>query len=187
MSVRQRVMQELVAVALTTLFFAAWLCVLTALKILLLDEYRIRTRGLLAALVGALILAKVVLVLEHVPLGGWVHRSPPVYDLVLRTALYGLGVLVVLLIEKAFEARHEYGGFGRALTQVLHHRDMPHVWVNAIAVASALLVFNVFAIIRKFVGGPRLVPMFFAHSGTDVPRPVPPAPATRPAGTAHVR
>lgn len=179
MSVRQRVWQEVVEVAFATLFFAAWLYILVVLKILLLDTYHIRTRGLLAALIGAVILAKVVLVLEHVPLGAWVRRRAPVYDLVLRTALYGLGVLLVLIIEKAFEARHEYGGFGRATVQVYHHRDMPHVWVNGIAVIVGLLFFNVFAIIRRFVGGPRLVRLFFSDAPSEPQTPRPLEPETR--------
>jgi hypothetical protein len=179
MSVRERVRQEVVEIALATLFFAAFLCVLVVLKILLLDEYHIRTRGLVAALIGAVILAKVVLVLEHVPLGAWVRRKPPVYDLVLRTALYGLGVLVVLLIEKAFEARHEYGGFGRATMQVYRHRDMPHVWVNTVVVLMALLLFNVFAVVRRLVGRPRLLPLFFSQAPPEPQTPRQPAPEAR--------
>jgi hypothetical protein len=167
MSFRERARQELVALALTTFFFAGWIAFLVVLKWLLLREYHVPAHGLWAALLGALVLSKVVLVMERVPMGAWIRDRAPVLDLVVRTVLYGVLVLIVLLIEKAFETRHEYGGFWPALGGVFQHRDMPHIWVNTIGIASALFVFNVFAIVRRLVGAPRLIPMFFSrHSDT---------------------
>jgi len=142
MSFGQKLKEELKSVALTTLYFAVWLGVLVVLKSLILAEYDIKFRGLSLALIGALVMAKVVLMMEHVPLGSWLRRRPLALDVMVRTGLYGLGVLVVLLFEKAFEARHEYGGFSSALIQVFQHRDMPHVWANTICVAGGLLWFR---------------------------------------------
>lgn len=159
MSFQQRAKEELKAVALTTLYFATWLGVLLILKGLVLAEYQIEFRGFSMALIGALVIAKVVLVMEHVPLGSWLHRRPAVLDVIVRTVLYGVGVFVMLLLEKALEARHEYGGFGPALAQVLQHRDMPHVWANTICVAGSLLWFNVFSIVRRHLGERALIRM----------------------------
>ena len=75
MSVRQKVSEELKALVLTTVYFAVWFALLIVLKELLLAEYEIAVGGLSFALVGALVVAKVVLVLEHVPLGPWVHKQ----------------------------------------------------------------------------------------------------------------
>ena len=122
------------------------------LKKLILAEYRIEFHGLSMVLIGALVLAKVVLVLEHVPLGTWIRTQPAVFDVILRTALYSLGVLIVLLLEKAFDGRHEYGGFGPALMAVFKHADIFHVWVNTICLSGALLVYNTLSIIRKHLG-----------------------------------
>lgn len=130
------------------------------------------------AVVGAVILAKVVLVLEHVPLGAWLRRRPAVVDVVLRTGLYGLGVLVVLVLEKAFETRHEFGGFARALPRVFQHPDMPHVWANTLCIAGALLVFNAITVVRAVLGAPTLLPLFFSAP------PTPPNRDWRPAGEA---
>jgi hypothetical protein len=69
MNLRQKLKDEIRAVAVATLYFAAWIGVLVLLKTILLAEDRIEFHGWSLALVGALVLAKVVLVLEHVPLG----------------------------------------------------------------------------------------------------------------------
>jgi hypothetical protein len=152
MALKQRLLNELKAVGVATLYFAIWLAVLVFIKQLILAEYEIQFDGFTRALVGALILAKVVLVLEHVPLGAWVKRQPAWLDVVLRTALYAAGVLLVMLLEKGFEGRDEYSGFGASLRAVFQHADIYHVWVNIIVVSGALLVYNLLAVIRVHLG-----------------------------------
>lgn len=76
MSFRDKALAEMKAIALVTAFFAAWFCVLVFLKSLILADYQIQFRGWSVGLVGALIVAKVVLLLEHISLGTWVRRQP---------------------------------------------------------------------------------------------------------------
>lgn len=160
MSVAAKLREEIKSIGLVSLYFAAWIFVLLLLKWLILAEYHIEFHGFSMVVIGALILAKVVLVLEHVPLGS--RNRPALFDVALRTGLYGLGVLVVLLLEKAFEARHDYGGFIPALTQVIHHRDTPHVLAAAIGVTGALLVFNASLVIRRHFGKLGLLEIFLS-------------------------
>ena len=68
MSLPAKLRDEIRSLGLTTLFFGVWFFVLLLLKWLVLAEYRIEFHSLSMALVGALIVAKVVLVLENVPL-----------------------------------------------------------------------------------------------------------------------
>ena len=152
MSLRQKLMDEIRAVALATLYFGTWIGVLVFLKTLALAEYRIAFRGLSLVLVGALVLAKVVLVLEHVSLGAWIRTRPALVDVILRTALYALGVLVVLLLEKAFEGRHEHGGFGASLMAVFQHAEVHHVWVNTVCLSGALLGYNMLSVVLRHLG-----------------------------------
>lgn len=169
MSFRARALHELRAVALTTLFFVTWLGGLILFKNLTLESYHLKPSRLTLALIEATLLAKVVLMLERVPLGSWIRSHPRVIDVVLRSVLYGLGAFTVLVLEKAFETRHEFGGFGRAVTRVFHHPDMPHVWANTLCIASALLVFNVLTVMRRLCGAPTMFHVFFVtpSAGTD--------------------
>jgi hypothetical protein len=162
MSLPAKLRHEIRSVGLTTLYFAAWFSVLMAMKWLILAEYRIEFRNWSMALVGALIVAKVVLVLENIPLGVLTRNQPAVAHVAARTGLYGLGVLVVLLLEKAFEARHEYGGFARAVVHVIHHQDVPHVLAAAIGVTCAILVFNALYVVQRHLGERGLLRLFLA-------------------------
>jgi hypothetical protein len=162
MSLRQKLTHELKAVALTTLFFALCFGVYILLKRLILAEYQVEFRGLSLALLGAFIMAKVVLVLDHVPLGSWVRHRPAVFEVVLRTVLYAAGALIALLLETAFEKRHEHGGFGQSVIVVFQNRDVNHVWANVICAACAVLVFNALSVVHHHLGGRRLFQLFFS-------------------------
>jgi hypothetical protein len=61
-------------------------------------------------------------------------------------------VIVVLLLEKGFEGRHEYGGFAKSVQSVFQHADINHVWVNAICLGGALLSYNLLWAIRRHLG-----------------------------------
>jgi len=162
MSLRQKLTHELKVVALTTLFFVFCFGVFIVLKRLILAEYQVEFRGLSLALLGALIMGKVVPVMEHMPLGSWVRRCPVAVEVVLRTMLYAAGALLALLLEKAFETRHEHGGFGQALIRVFQDREVHHVWANVICAASAVLLFNALGVVRRHLGGAELSRLFFS-------------------------
>jgi hypothetical protein len=160
MGSKQKLKYELKALTLAMLYFGAWIGALLVLKALTLAEYQIAFHGFSLALIGSLVLAKVVLVLEHVPLGAWVRAQPSWVDLILRTVLYSFGVLVVLLIEKAFEGRHEHGGFGPSLGSVFQQAEIHHVWVNTICLSGALLGYNALAVVRRHLGPGGLLRLF---------------------------
>jgi hypothetical protein len=104
------------------------------------------------ALVGALVLAKVVLILDHVPLGTWLQSRPAWVDVLVRTVLYTAGVFVVMIVERSFEGRSEHGGFSAAMAAMFAEADAAHVLVNTICAAGALFGYNVLAVIREFLG-----------------------------------
>ena len=160
MSFAHKVKHEIAAVLSLTLYFGCWLGALVLLKYLVLEEYQIAFSGFSVALVGALVLAKVVLVLEHVSLGVWVRAQPAWVDVVLRTALYAFGVFVVLLLEKAFEGRHEYVGFTESLVAVFQQTNAVHVCLNTLCLSAALLSYNLLSVVRKRLGKGTLLRMF---------------------------
>ena len=162
MSFRHKLAHEFQVVVVTTLYFAVWFGVLLVLKRLYLADYQIRFRGFSLALVSALIVAKVVLLLEHVTLGQWVRNHAVAVDIILRTLLYTVGVAVVLLLERGFETRHEHSGFGGAVVWVFQHRDMHHVWADTITVGCALLGFNALSAVRRHLGEGQLHRLFLS-------------------------
>ena len=160
MSTRQKLIHELKAILVTALYFGIWFAGLLVIKWLVLAEYRIAFHGFSMAIIGALVLSKVVMILEHVPLGPWVRNQAAWVDVLLRTWLYALGVFVVLILEKGIEGRHEHGGFGGAVEAAFQSTDAPHVWVNIICISAALLIYNATSVIRRHLGKDALIKLF---------------------------
>jgi len=160
MSISNKLKHELKSMLVVTLYFAAWFVALMVLKRLVLEEYHIAFSGFVQALIGAAIMAKVVLILEHVPLGGWVKKQPAWIDVVLRTILYVGGVFLVLLGEKMFETRHEYAGVGAALLGSLESANAAAVSAKTLVVGWGLLFFNGFTVLSRRLGARTLVGLF---------------------------
>jgi len=162
MNFKQKLKDEIKAVVLVTCYFAVWLGILVLIKKLILAEYRIEFHGFSLALIGAIVLAKVVLVLEHLPIGRWIRTRPALIDVVLRTAMYSTGVALVLVLEKGFEGRHEHGGFGPALRFLFQQADVYHVWANTLCLSGALLVFNALSVVQRYLGKGSLMRIFMS-------------------------
>ena len=152
LSAVEKIKKELGSVGFLTLYFLSWLSFLMLLKYLLLADYRIESAGVSEAVIGALVLAKVVLLLEYVPLGAWVRRQAAWVDVLLRTLFYTFGVFVVMVAEKGLEARHAHGGFVNAVIALFGQVEMYHLWLSLICVSAALLSYNVLSVIHKNLG-----------------------------------
>ena len=162
MPFKEKLQEEFKAVVTTTFYFGCWILALMVLKWLILAQYAISFQGWSMALVGALVLAKVVLVLEHVSLGAWVRYRAAWIEVILRTVLYTLGVAVVLVLEKSIENRHAAGGFGPALQNLFQQTDIHHVWATTICLSGALLVYNALSVVRWHLGEGGLIRFFLA-------------------------
>ncbi len=162
MSFRQKLKDEIKDIGIAALYFGCWLGGLLLLKLLVLAEYRIAFHGWSLAVVGALVLSKVVLVLENVSLGAWVRGRPAWEEVVLRTVIYSLGVAVVLFLEKGFEGRHEHGGFGPALRQLIQQADVNHVLSNTLCLSGALLGYNMLSVVQRHLGKGGVIRIFMS-------------------------
>ena len=159
MGAREKLRHELKALAVATAYFGAWIGALLVLKSLLLAEYHVKASGYAKALVGVVVLAKVVLVLEHVPLRRWERTSPAWVIVLLRTGLYSAGVAAVLTLERGLEGARAHGGFARAVEAAWRSAGRHHVLVTTLCVAGALLGYNLLEVARRALGEGALVRM----------------------------
>jgi hypothetical protein len=160
MPFKEKLLEELKAVGIAALYFGCWIFALMVIKWLVLADYHIAFHKWSMVLVGALVLSKVVLVLEHVPMGAWARRRAAWIEVVLRTSLYTLGVALVLLIEKGIEGRHEAGGLVPAVQHLFQQADIYHVWANILCIAGALLGYNAITVVRRHLGNGNLFRIF---------------------------
>jgi hypothetical protein len=147
--------KELSTAGLATLYFLCCFLLVVLLKRLFLAQYEIASYGLSAAVFGALIVGKVVAVLERTRAGTRFEDSHPVALSVLyKTLIYSTAVLLVVATEKVFHAYRESDALATAVAEVWHGRDRNHILATVLCVGLAFTAFNlVSAINRRLAGG----------------------------------
>lgn len=151
MSIKNKIKEELNSLFWTSLYFFSWFGALMVIKVLLLREYEIEFVGLSKVLIGTLIVSKVILILEYVPLS-FTKKQPAIISVLVRTLLYLVGVMLVLILERSIEGYNEYGGFKNAFLTAFNETNIYHVWVNSICVFGALFFFNLSTLLKKYIG-----------------------------------
>lgn len=100
MKVLARLTKKMAELVLVTLYFAASFVLVGVVKMLFLAEYGIDGFDLIKSLVGALVIAKVVIVLDKTSWGDRFRRHALLVDVVYKAAVYSIVVIVVFAIEK---------------------------------------------------------------------------------------
>jgi hypothetical protein len=162
MKILKKIFEEIKIITRTAAYFALVFILMMIMKKLNLKDYDIEFSGMSQAIIGSLIMAKVIVLMELISLGGWVQRKPAIVDVMIRTLLYTCGVLIAIVLEKAFEKRHIAGGFGNAIFYVFNNRDMYHVWATTIGAAASIFIYNAFSIVKKVLGEKGLAKLFFS-------------------------
>src|SRR5664279_3609832 len=161
MSVLKSIFKEIKAIARTAAYFATVFLLMMVMKKLYLKDYDIEFTGISQALIGALILSKVVILMELISLGSWVQREPPIVDVCLRTVLYTSGVWIVVILEKLFERRHDTGGIGDSISYLFSHRDIYQIWATTLGSGFSIFIYNAFFVVQQMLGKHGLMKLFF--------------------------
>jgi hypothetical protein len=105
-------LHEFRAVIAPTLFFFVGFNLILFTKRLMLSQYLIQFTGFAIATTGALIVGKVVLVAEKMPLLRRFDRAPLVYPILFKTVVYAMLVFIARLLEALVHFLFEGGAFG---------------------------------------------------------------------------
>ncbi len=151
MALKEKLAKEFKTVFFTSLYFLLWFSAMILIKTLLLREYEIKFYGFASAVVAALAIAKVVLVLEYVPIK-YTEDKPAWQEVLVRTILYMIGAFVFIALEKAFHARHEYGSMLGAFANMGDMINTYHLWVNILNIGGAILLFNIWSVVKMHYG-----------------------------------
>jgi hypothetical protein len=136
---------ELKQVGLVTVYFMFCFGIVLTLKKLILAEYQIESYALSAVVIAGLVAGKVVVVLDHTPVGKWFdsgHR--PGLAALYKTVVYTVVAAFVVAGEKVFHAYRESGALGAAITAVWEHRDRSLILAKVLCVGLSFLGYHLF-------------------------------------------
>ncbi len=158
--------EELKTAGLATVFFLFTFLFVIALKKLFLAQYDIGFYGLSAAVVGAAVVGKVVVVLDKVRAGTRFEATrAPWVSVLYKTLVYSLVVLLVVAAEKVFHAYREFGALEAAVGEVWHGRDRNNILATVLCIAAAFAAYNLFSSINRRLAGGRLAAFLLRRDG----------------------
>ncbi|MGH8064591.1 MAG: hypothetical protein ACRERE_05010 [Candidatus Entotheonellia bacterium] len=125
-------------------------------KALLLREYGITVSTFVGATLGALLVAKAVLIVGVLPFMEPFRKIPIIYNVLWKTMLYWLAAIMIQLLEEVIRSLLKHGGLAPAWDVVWQ----PHFWVIQIWLVMVLLVFCTFRELIRVLGSERAREIF---------------------------
>ena len=153
--------EEFCAILPVAVFFlTGFMLVLLIIK-LSLAQYSIEVSTVSRAVIGALIAAKVVLILHHTSLDRSFRDYPRALSVLWRTIFYGLAFIFLAIAERVIDQRHNHGGLAGSMSYVAQHMNMHRVMALSIGVALVFCVYFILAEIAEYLGPGVLFRLFF--------------------------
>jgi len=159
--IRGKVLHELGELVPVTLFFLVAFLLLALTQMLLLEVHGIRVVTFFAAAVGALVVAKVVVITDHLP---WINRFPDrplIYNVLWKTAIYFVASLVVRYAEHLIHFWRRMGSLAEGNRQLFQEVVWPHFWCVQMWLLVLLLLYCSLRELIRAVGRERVVGIFF--------------------------
>ena len=158
---RERVRREIREIIPVTLFFFIAFEMLALTRTLMLEEYGIRRWTVIGAAVGALIIAKVIVIADHIPFVDRFPNKPLIYNIAWKSAIYFVGSVIVRYAEHVIHFWRETGGFAEANRRLASEI----VWQQAVCVqmwlAVLLLVYCTSRELIRALGRDRVIALLF--------------------------
>ncbi len=159
----QHELRELIPVAV---FFLVAFHLLALTQALMLEQYGIRATSFLEATVGALVVAKVVLIADHFPLINRFPEKPLIYNVVWKTAIYFVASFGVRYAEHLIHFWRQTKDVAAANRRLLDVVVWPHFWGVQLWLFILLLVYCSVRELVRALGRERIIAMFFHDPAT---------------------
>lgn len=177
----ERIRHELREFIPVALFFLVAFQLLALTQTLLLRQEGIRISSFVAAAMGALIVAKVILIADHFTFMNRFPHKPLIHNVLWRTALYLVGSVVVRYAEQLFHSWRHAGGFLAGNRALLMELNWEHLLVIQLWLLLLLFLYCSASELGRRLGARYVFDLYF----TDRHRPPPPAAAHEAAPARH--
>ena len=161
MSFLQKLKKEIIEILLVTAYFLLCFGVLIFIKKLTLAQVDVEYYGFSAALVGALVMSKVVIILDKTRIGKIYIRQALYKNVLIKSIIYTFVVSFILFLENLIHTLLEGETFVEAIKTIASHRDPLQFRLILIASFLSLASYNVIIAIRDSMDHGELTKLFF--------------------------
>ena len=147
-------------------FLGGFLIQLVIIKLAVL-QFSIHVAAFSKALVGALLAAKAVLILDETPLARHLEQYRRIIAVAVKTLLYGLGTLLLGYIERFLEALHRVGTFDGAFKGVIDQANLYRFFAWVLGISLIFGIYFAWSEISARMGEGALWSLFFKPPQID--------------------
>lgn len=144
-------------------FFIAFSLILIT-KRMILQEYGISWTGFGAAAVGAILVGKVVLVVDKLPFVNKFPNRPLIYNSCWKSLVYFLVALSVRYLEELFHQLVKDQSFMEANLHLMDEIVWPHFWLIQMWLAVLFFIFCSMRELVRAIGRDKIIHLFFLKS-----------------------
>jgi hypothetical protein len=166
---RAKVKKEGQKLLVGAVFFSVGFCVILLHDRLLIEGSQVRTASFARALIGGVIVAKVLLTVDVLPFVDIFPHKPMIHNIAWKTSLYLLASLVFCYAEPFLSHLIKGAGFHASNTYAWHKLMLPRTWAIVVSVAGLLLCFVTMQELSRVIGWDELKHMFFGRRGKRAP------------------
>lgn len=151
-NVVQVIKHEFQEAIIPTAFFFTVFHLVAFSKTLMLETYNVTPTGVAVATIGALTVAKAVLVADALPFVNRLAGKPLILGVLWKTAIYAVLTFVFRCIEELIPLLMKYKGFATAAEHLISEVSWPHFWALQIWLIFALVMYNTVMELDKYFG-----------------------------------
>ena len=159
--------REFLEVLPPAIFFLVGFHMLSLTRSLMLREYGIHAATAAGATVGALLVAKVVLIADSLPVINRFPAKPLIYNVAWKTTIYVLAALVVHYLEHLVPLWWRVGDLRTANHQLMGEVVWPHFWVVQLWLVVLLFMYCAMRELIRAIGPHEVKRMFFGAARDD--------------------
>ena len=147
----------------TTIFFFITFNIIAFSRALVLEQYGIKLSAFGTATVGALIVAKVILIVNKLSFVNIFSNKPLFYSIIWKTFIFSLFTILFRCVEELIHLIPKYGNLSSASQHLIHEIVWPHFWSSQIVLLVSLLLFCSAVELIREIGAIRIKEIFFGR------------------------
>lgn len=161
MKLLEKIKHEFLLVLPPVIFFFFAFLLLAITQRLVQRQYGIPLSGFGGAVIGALLVGKVVLIVDSLPFMNKFPGKPLLYNIAWKSSVYFLATFLVRYIEHIFPLLRKYGAITEAHRRLVAEVIWPHFWITQMWLAVVFFLYCSLRELVRVIGREEIIRIFF--------------------------
>ncbi len=157
--------RELKEMLVPFLFFFVVFHIVVFARSLMAEEFTIKMSSSLQATIGALVVAKAVLIANALPLFNWFLHNRRIYNILWKIVLYTLVIVLFQILEAMIPLVSQYGTLDVAFEHMHAAIEWHRFWATHIILVILMAFYAFITDIADAIGRDRFVDLLFGRNG----------------------